>query len=359
MVGFLLRIYFIGLVAFVPDPGGQKMTVLLVDARHRYIASDDQEVPAHYPLLLARAQECAGDCTGQESALADIIYSEALSPGERLDNLHRALEGGGGWELDLSELRIIPPDSVQTSFYPPLQIVGANGGAEGGTGLPLPAGSSSAEEFDYVADLSELAGRSFVVDPVLLDRPEKGRTVGLLRLASGTVKAQRLSGFTDEIVEFRFATASELEAGIDLGMPARALADRVVVEIPIAGSSVRLEERNVATGARRTMDLTPAGGVLEVAIVNLPKHGFQMGDGHLQHETSTSAPIIDRHFELYYELAQSPPPRNRRPVPGYVNGNRTPRSTLAPDSFLAALGLAPDRGIWSQPQCVVAALSTQ
>lgn len=356
-MGFLLRIYFIGLVAFVPDPAGQKMTVLLVDARNRYIASDGEEVPVHYPLLLTSAKDCAGDCTGQERTLADIIYPEALSPGERLDNLRRALGGGGGWALDLSELRIVLPEPAQASS-PPFRIAGLRDGPETGTGLPLPVGSSQPEDLDYVADLSEMAGRSLVVDPVLLDGPERGRSVGLLRLAAGTVKAQRLSGFVEEIVEFRFATASELKAGLDLGMPARALADRVVVEIPIAGCSVRLEERNAETAGRRTMELSPAScndGVLEVAIVNLPKHAFQLDDGHRRHEIPAAGPIIDRHFELYYELTQWPPPRNRRPVPGYVNGDRVSRlAGTAESQFLVWLGLAPGRGIWSQPQCVVA-----
>jgi hypothetical protein len=239
-------------------------------------------------------------------------------------------------------------------------VVGAGDASEAGTGLPLPSNFSASEDFNYVADLSELAGRALVVDPNLLDGPEEGRTVGFLRLAAGTVSAQRLSGFKDEIVEFRFATASQLGRGVDLSMPAAALADRVMVEIPVSGCSVRLEERNVATGDQRGMLLSPAscsGGSIEVAIVNLPKHGFQL-DSENAHQPSPTEPLIDRHFELYYELAQCPPPRNRRPVPGYLNGNRVgrPGGTVPDGSFLSALGLGPDRGIWSQPQCVVSQL---
>ena len=359
-MGFLLRIYFIGLVAFVPDPSGQKMTVLLVDARQPYVASDGEVMPVHHPLLLTRADRCAGECAAEKGAVADVVYKTAASPAERTDKLQRALAGGGSWVLDQSELRIVLPEGARGSAAPFHIVHGGSAAKRGGDASPDAA--AEAADFDHVADLSAVLGRRLVVDPTLLELPDKGRTVALLRVAAGTVKAQRLSGFTDEVVQFQFATASELEAGTDLGMPTQALADRVMVEIPVAGCSVRLEDRNAATGARRAMDLAPAscnGGLVEVAVVNLPDHGFASSGGHEAAHESPAAPVIDHHFELFYELAEYPPPRNHRPVPGYVQGARTPRPASPEDSdspFLALLGLAPNRGLWSMPQCPVAQL---
>ncbi|HXT22940.1 MAG TPA: hypothetical protein VN923_19485 [Thermoanaerobaculia bacterium] len=358
-MGFLLRIYFVGLVAFVPDPSGQKMTVLLVDARQPYVASDGEMLPVHHPLLMVRADRCDGDCATQQGAVADVVYASASSPAERGDKLHRALAGGGSWVLDQSELRIVLPEGGRGAAAP-FHIVRGASAAKRGTGAS-PAAAADPADFDQVADLSAILGRNVVVDPTLLEMPDKGRTVALMRLAAGTVKAQRLSGFTDEVVGFQFATARELEAGVDLGMPTQALADRVMVEIPVAGCSVRLEDKNAATGARRAMDLAPAscnGGLVEVAVINLPEHGFEGGVEHGEAHDA-AAPVIDHHFELFYDLAEFPPPRNRRPVPGYVYGPRTPRPPGPADSdsaFLALLGLAPNRSLWSGPQCPVARL---
>ncbi len=368
-MGFLLRIYFIGLVAFVPDPGGQKMTVLLVDARHPYVASDGELLPAHHPLLLARAERCAGDCSAEQDAVADVVYAGTPSAAERSDKLHRALAGGGAWSLDQSELRIVLPESGRTKAVP-FRIVRGEAEAANDGDVSSNREPVSPEDFDQVADLSAILGRHVAVDPMLLARPDKGRTVALLKLAAGTVKSQRLSGFADEVVEFQFATAGELEAGVDLGMPTHTLADRVIVEIPVAGCSVRLEEKNAVTAARRSMELTPAscdGGVLEVAVVNLPRHSFGDGGEHQQEhekaaEEASTRPVIDRHFELFYDLAELAPPRNRRPVPGYRQGPRTPRPSTAEDAdsrLLPLLGLAPSRGLWSLPQCPVARLSAR
>lgn len=357
-MGFLLRIYFIGLVAFVPDPSGQKMTVLLVDARQPYVASDGELLPVHHPMLLARANGCTGDCVAEQNAVADVVYAKAPSAADRADKLHQALAGGGSWVLDQSELRIVLPEGARGSA--PFTIV--RGGAAPKSAGASPASAADTADFDHVADLSEILGRHLVVDPTLLELPDQGRTVALLRVAAGTVKAQRLSGFADEVVQFQFATARELEAGADLGMPTQALADRVMVEIPVAGCSVRLEDKNATTGARRAMDLAPAscnGGLVEVAVVNLPEHGFEWSGEHEVAHEATAAPLIDHHFELFYELAEYPPPRNHRPVPGYVEGVRTPRPAAPEDSdshFLALLGLAPNRGLWSAPQCPVARL---
>ncbi len=356
---FILRIYFIGLIAFVPDSDGQRMTALLVDARHSYIASDGEQVPEHYPMLFARAQNCSGNCHEQDTFLADTVFPSTLSAGERLTNLQDAVIGGGGWKLDLSQLRIVLPGASQMSLTP-FQLVG-DGDTVAGPGRPLPSSSTPRDDFDYVADLREIVGESLVVDSTLLDAPEKGRTVALMKLAAGDVTAQRLSGFKDEIVEFRFATAEELKNGLDLSMPLAALADRVMVEIKISGDRVRLEDRNSTTSTVRTMELTPQAGsnVIEVVIVNLPKHGFQFEGSHLGHPTTPGQIFIDHHFELFYELAECVPPRNRRPVPGYLNDLRTERpNDPSQDSstFLGALGLAPSRGVWSQPTCVVVQL---
>jgi hypothetical protein len=346
-MGFLLRIYFIGLIAFVPDPNGQKMTVLLVDGRNPYVASDGVLLPEHHPLLVARAAGCTGDCAGQERAVADVVYADDQTPAQRTDSLRQALGAGGSWVLDQSELRIVLPDSSP----PPFHVAGA--GPSAGEDAPGAAPTSD-EDFAQVADVSALADRRLVADPALLEGPEKGRTVGLLRIAAGTVKAQRLAGFADDVVEFQFATASEFKEGVDVGMPTRTLADRVAVEIPIAGCSVRLEETNAETSARRSMTLSPNscdGSVLEVAVLNLPRHGYQHGEV----PGPSDAPVIDHHFELFYDLAESPPPRNRRPVPGYFHGPMTPRPHSS-SPLLGLLGLEPNRGIWSSAQCPVARL---
>src|SRR3954454_13818387 len=60
IMSFILRIYIIGLMAFVPSQDGRRMAVLMVDARAGYHASDGSVFPSHVPMLVARAASCKG-----------------------------------------------------------------------------------------------------------------------------------------------------------------------------------------------------------------------------------------------------------------------------------------------------------
>ena len=54
-MSFILKLFFTGLMAFVPSEDGKEMTVLLLNVNHNYQSSDGSSLPHHKPLLIARA----------------------------------------------------------------------------------------------------------------------------------------------------------------------------------------------------------------------------------------------------------------------------------------------------------------
>ena len=94
----ILKIYFFGLIAFVERQDPHRLLALLVDANGQYVTADGSGVPAHTPLLVARAAHCTGDCRLEDDRIARQVFPTARDP-ERADlgsQLKSALQSGGG-----------------------------------------------------------------------------------------------------------------------------------------------------------------------------------------------------------------------------------------------------------------------
>jgi hypothetical protein len=351
-MGFILKIYFLGMVAFLPSPQGDEMTVLVLDARHGHVLSDGSRMEEHQPLLLARAADCEGDCTADLAAAADFVFSE---PGGRLPRLARALADGGAWQLDGSDLALRWEAADSARPAEALRIHGYGPDGNGAARLAaLPLDDADPEHFGFVAEIGKIAPGHGAVDPdVLAGRPRKGLIAARLSLGSGELRTQRLVMLEDEVVEVGFRPLG----GQEPSSYAQPLADRVVAEIRVPACRVTIAERRFDGSPGRSLTLAPercdGRGVVEVALLNLPKESFSppAGDRH-------AAEAVGRHFEMYYTLSSDPPPPAERPVP-YPARRLESRSRMqqqraaTASTLLSELGLLPGRGAHSRPMCPV------
>lgn len=342
---FILRIFFMGLIAFVPSQDGKELTVLLVDARQGYVASDGSVIPPHMPMLLARAGDCKGHCGAEGSAIARILFSGA-SPDASLAS---ALNNGAAWQLNGSDLTILPKDAEQKASSAPLRIELSRR-----NGKSVPGNPDERKDFSWVADLRRIDPPGTIHPDMLALRPQKGLVVARLRLHSGTIWTYRLVSVDGKVPPLGFKTLQADRVTIDYS---QALADWVAAEIEIPGNAVKVVENRFGDGQSRTMDLTPHNGLVELAVMNIPKPSARPdleGESHRAHEPG-------KHFEIYYDLAATGSSKNQRPVPhittsGDVNSPAVHRQETRSE-LLEALGLSGDKGFYDRILCPVVQLS--
>ena len=348
-MGFLLKVYFIGMIGFLPGPDGNEMTVLVLDVRDGYYVSDGSQIEAHVPILVARAASCSGNCQEQAQEVADFLFQGARvkDARENLKQLQSALAGGSAWKLDGSDL-VIETKDANRSGPPSLEI---RGYGQGPIQAALPVNREEAEDFYWVAEIGQIAPGAGAVDPdVLSERPEKGLIAARLRLREGMIRTERLVAFKDRVVPLAFTTLRDTARRVDYS---QALADWIVAEIPVEGCSVRLGEKSFNDGGTRSLTLSPqrcdGSDVIEMVLVNLPASSFG------QPPAEPREPV-GKHFEVYYELSNLRPPNGQRPVPILadedVEKDALPLRQRAGSPFLQAIGL-PWRGIYSRPICPV------
>ncbi len=350
-MSILLRIYFAGLIAFLPGEADQDLTVLLVDARDGYAASDGMAVESHSPLLLARAAACDGDCDAEREAIADLLYQRLVGTGhvEPTDHLHEAILAGGAWQLADSDLSIVTGVEKQRGA---LRILRSTSDAE----RRMPLDPIDRKHFDWVADIGQIAPEAAEIDPdVLAEHPRKGLIVGRLRLSEGTVWTHRLLRVGDQVPQI---VVKPLRGDHPEIAYSQALAHWIVVEIRIpAATTVKLIDTNFVSGERqRAMDLSPVVSegerLVEVAILNAPLSW--------RAQTGQPPPAIDeyvsRHFEMYYELSRCRPANKRRPVPHVASTRGVQWSGLHPkeselSDFVDSIIPPPGKGLVSPPVC--------
>jgi hypothetical protein len=329
MTSFVLRIFFAGLIAFVPSRDGRVLNVLVVDSGAGETTSDGMPVPRHHALLLARAGGCSGACTIDNSVAAGLLFPRAGSAGKRF--LAAALARGSAWELAASDLEIA---GGAAPFSPSPPVLG---------------------ELSQVADLGRIVPGAGVVNPGLLGcQPPKGLISARLRLRAGTISTQRLARIGGQEPVFGFKT---LAGGGEVVGYSQPIADWLVAEIEVPGDEVEIVERNFETQEVRTMRLSPQGGPVELALLNVPEPPAPMPGGGRAADAVDSAP--GAHFEQYYKLAKTPPPAALRPVPQARDGERSPASGPGKvhSQLLDGLGLGDPKGFYARVICAVAQLS--
>lgn len=314
---FILRIFFMGLIAFVPDRDGKELTVLLVETRPEQAASNGSAIALHHPMLLARAAECRGQCGIAEGIDPHLLFPKdgAAAAGY----LAAALDRGAAWILDDADLSIAR--------------------TRGDGKLELQLGD--------VADLGRIAPGSGVVKPELLAaRPPQGLIAARFRLRSGKVRPYRFVGEDGKLLPIDF---KPLNGGRPAQGAPRTLADWMIAEIEVTGDSVEIVEARFGGAGTRRIRLTPQDGVVELAVMNIPDPPAE--------ESTHAAHAADTHFELYYNLAQTPPPAGQRPVPHVARGRGALlRDEALRSKLLERLKLNDPKGFYERIICPVARL---
>jgi hypothetical protein len=348
-MGFILRIMFSGLIAFVPSQDGKELTVLLLNAGHNFQISDGTQLAHHMPMLLARAGSCAGQCTTRDPNVAQHLFSD-LSADEALDALAAATSGGGAWLLSDSELSIrrgCSRDPMPSS----LGVAQNLRGSANGQVLSIPSTTQEREDFSWVTDLKQLCPSGCVLNPALLSsQPPSGLIAARLRLRNGRVFTYSIVRNAGKVTPMHFQTLSGTTA-----LPySQAVASWVAADIQVSGDTIELVEDKFGSTPSRSMSLAPGqNGIVEVAILNLPPVIPPSSP-------ATTPPDPGRHFEIYYDLLQTPPASDNRPVPfpGPASSN-----TVFPDvdwdavrpplnsDLLARLRLNIDKGIYDRVLC--------
>lgn len=352
-MSFVVRIFFTGLVAFVPSEDGRELTVLLPQAAQTYTASDRSTIPPHQALLLARSSQCEGDCRSDAPEIAGILFPDKPQSTAR-ESLAGALLQGAAWRLDGLELsiRVKGADSEASA---PLKIHRGLRLAPGGRREPIPGTSAESMDFSWVADLGRIVPDSGVVDPALLRAtPPAGRIAARLRLRSGEVWTYRLIEVGGEVLPMRFQTLDGRAAETGYS---QALADLVMAEIRVPAGEVELVGSRFDHGKQHTVKLVPENGVLEIALLNVPTSHFEPHAGKGEpHEL----PEPGKHFEMYYDLARNKP--LARPVPFPVSpaaAGRLPadRRDQVGSKLLDSLRFGPSHGLYERIICPVAQLT--
>lgn len=351
----ILRIYFIGLIAFVPSQDGSETTIILERARDRHQASDGHHIEPHLPLLLARG-DCQGDCRDNSRRIADFIFSPPGRPNTRasLRQLDQALEGGGAWILDDVELTLDIP-TVTGDAPKPLTYSLDKAGPPKSVTSALPSNSIEARDFAWIADMATIAPDAAVINPAILSStPPQGLVAARLVLDQGTLSTYSLLEVEGDIVQVAFQPTRADKASV----PPRAFGNWMAFDISLSPEAcelgVGISARPFAHGEQRRMTIKPEctpGSVVEVALINLPPWY------EARSESSQPSPY-GPHFELFYKLAQQPPSEpSMRPVPVLATQERRLASKAIDyqrerSPLLDQLLMLPPKGLFAHAICL-------
>lgn len=285
-----LRVFLLDLLVIV-DQGDRKW-VLLPDAVGRGQTPGDPVEP-HFPMFLFERDDLRG---GDWPELKRRLGLQGFRPGT-------------AWLLDHEE--IVFPDPAQPGF---------DNAFNGNPAGELPANADEARSLSWMPDLARLAPGN-PVDPACLASPV--RTAKLIARTSFTGGSLRTAAFTK--IESEFLAEGEIvpfefKAGPDAAAqgPRRALADRLVMEVPIDGDAVTVKTVPFDGGRRRQgrlVRLTPnEQGIVNVLLANVSP------------ATPDPTRPLDRgpHFHAYYDLFQNPVPRADQRIPFVFRNGHVP-----------------------------------
>lgn len=339
MSTFVLRILFTGLMAFVPNENGTEVTVFLLNA-HEHRISDSSVMQSHTPILAARAGNCTGSCIDDDSAIAQFIFRDQ-SLSIALDSLAYALGNGSAWLLSGSDL------AVQGSNLPALNIRDDVRGTD-----IIPTTSTQRGDYRWIADLKEVCGTGCTLGADLFDTIPPGIVAARFTIDSGDLYTWSVARLGSDVTPVNF---KRLDGTGSTSAYAQAVTSWVGLDIEIPGSSVQIVETKHDGGTGRSMTLSPdASGKVEVAVVNLPPFTPPAS-------SNNAAPQVGKHFELYYELLDSPPAREARLVPraGAPSGTSVPQVTWTSvhptasvtSELLNRLRMEPGRSLYDRIIC--------
>jgi len=322
LTSFILKILFSGLMVFVPSRDGKEMTVLLLAADGTHHLSDGSALHQHKPLLIASAGACSGDCPTRDSEIAQFIY-EDQSVSTAQDSLEAAVGGGGAWVLSGSDISLAKASSSDSDL-PALTVTNT----ARSTGSIIPSTSSERRDASWIADIKQLCPSTCTLDSSVLDSVPPSIIAARFHLRTGNVFTDSVTRMGANVTPAHF---SRLDGSGSPSSYSQAIASWVGAEIQFAGSGITVSESKFNGDPGRSMTLTPdANNSMELALLNLPPFVPPAS-------SYNNAPQVGKHFEVYYDLLQSPPSTETRLVPfaGPLSGASYPTvdwSTIHPSS---------------------------
>ena len=300
---FILRIFFTGLMAFVPSEDGKQLDIVLLNVDHAHHLSDGTTLDNHYPLLIARAGNCTGQCPKRDADIAQIAFSDkTLSVAK--DSLEAAV-GGGAWILDGSDLTI-RKSSANAADLPPLVLRTNVRGTVNGVPRIIPTTAAEGRDYTWLADLNQICP-ACVTDPAIRASQPSGVVAARLRLSSGNVFTYTIARIGSNVTPVHF---KRLDGQGNASPYTQAVAAYMGAEIVVSGDSIEIAETKFDGTAARSMRLEPDdNGEVELALLNLPPW--------VPPATAprTATPEVGKHFEKYYEIMETPPAPEARLVP--------------------------------------------
>ncbi|HEX2835297.1 MAG TPA: hypothetical protein VHW00_19945 [Thermoanaerobaculia bacterium] len=289
-MSFILRIFFSGLIAFIPSEDGKRVTVLVLNSSHGHHSNNGAVIPEHKPMLLVRAAGCTGDCPGSDPEVAQFILPDAASSAAADGTLRRALQKGAVWRLSGSDLHLgIPAEGVRLVHDRSIDH------------LSIPETIAQRTDFGWVANLKDIDPEVGKLDPDLFSpHPPEDLVVARLELTSGELSTYSVIQVNGKVSPIEFHGPDGKARYF------RAAASWVQAEITVPGGSVTLTESNFKGGAPRKMELKPIKGRVEMAILNISRPVVPKGP---------VTPQPGTHFERFWDLTSNPPDVSRRAIP--------------------------------------------
>jgi hypothetical protein len=345
---FVLRILFTGLMAFIPNENGTEVTVLLLNADH-YHTSDGAAMQGHQQILYANAGGCSGDCDDDNEDIANFTFRDQ-APSAALDSLSTALGNGSAWLINGSDI------SVQKSSgepnLPEFSIRNDVRGTVEGQPQIIPTTATERGDFSWIARLQQSCSSGCTLDSDLFDTLPPDIVAARFKIDSGDLYTYSIARLGSDVTPVHF---KRLDGDGSTSSYTQAIASWMGVDIVVTGESVRIVDTKQNGGTGRSMTLSPdSTDKVEVAVVNLPP--FIPPDS-----SNNNAPQVGKHFEMYYELLQSPPAREARLVPraGAPSGISVPTvswtsvhpTTTTSSALLNALRMEPGRSLHDRTIC--------
>ena len=299
---FILRILFSGLIVFVPSEDRTEVTVLLLNVPHNHEISDQSTMDDHKPLLFVRGGGCSGDCPTEDTAVAEWVYPDKTA-NQAADSLEAAVAGGAVWQLNGSDL-VVQKGSPTDPNLPALEIVDDERGTVNGSPKIIPTTGEERTDFSWVANLKELCPACSVDTDVLAEEPSS-IVAARFKLNTGKLFTYSIARIGSDVTPVHF---KRLDDTGSVAAYTQAIATWAAADIVVSGETVKIVEAKFDDSGTRTMELSPdENGLVEVALLNVPE---------LVPPTSIpSTPGVGKHFEMFYDIADTPPSPATRLVP--------------------------------------------
>lgn len=308
---FTLRIFFYGLIAFVPSEDGKSINALVLDA-HSPESPNPCANHHHDPVIGFAGRDAV--CVRPASGCRPVEV-----PGQSID-----CKADVWWRLT-NELVELMADEGGV-----LQIIGE------GKRAGLPKSAADLVDFGWTAQMGSIAPKAGRLNRKLLGpQPPVGKIVGRIMLQAGSLRTCRLVGFPREgdeqgmqSIPLLFFSSSQGEAP-----QMQALAEVVLLTREVTSSAVTMTFSNLDTSeVTRQLNLYPADCTvdgkstkcLDLFVTNEPVIPEENISPFCSFWFKDERLFSSLHFPLYYNLSEIPrTPWEERFAPYLKNKNRT------------------------------------